>query len=169
MSAVYIDGEYAMKLDTFALAKSGVKVGSEIDDDRLHEIVIESNLSRAKEKALYLLEYRSRSRNELVEKIKPLYGDDAAEAAAELFRRKKYAPKRVGYELLRKGIDREIIDEVIEELTPDPEEQIRSLLETKFRNKLGDIKSRRKTANALAALGYSYYDINSVLSEYEDE
>lgn len=155
----------------------------------MHEIVIESNLSRAKEKALYLLEYRSRSRNELVEKIKPLYGDDAAEAAAdkmvqlglvddekfardfaeELFRRKKYAPKRVGYELLRKGIDREIIDEVIEELTPDPEEQIRSLLETKFRNKLGDIKSRRKTANALAALGYSYYDINSVLSEYEDE
>lgn len=189
LSAVYIDGEYAMKLDTFALAKSGVKVGSEIDDDRLHEIVIESNLSRAKEKALYLLEYRSRSRNELVEKIKPLYGDDAAEAAAdkmvqlglvddekfardfaeELFHRKKYAPKRVGYELLRKGIDREIIDEVIEELTPDPEEQIRSLLETKFRNKLGDIKSRRKTANALAALGYSYYDINSVLSEYEDE
>ena len=51
LSAVYIDGEYAMKLDTFALAKSGVKVGSEIDDDRLHEIVIESNLSRAKEKA----------------------------------------------------------------------------------------------------------------------
>lgn len=70
---------------------------------------------------------------------------------------------------MRKGIDREIIDEVIEELTPDPEEQIRSLLETKFRNKFGDIKSRRKTANALAALGYSYYDINSVLSEYEDE
>ena len=34
LSAVYIDGEYAMKLDTFALAKSGVKVGSEIDDDR---------------------------------------------------------------------------------------------------------------------------------------
>lgn len=118
LSAVYIDGEYAMKLDTFALAKSGVKVGSEIDDDKLHEIVIESNLSRAKEKALYLLEYRSRSRNELVEKIKPLYGDDAAEAAAdkmvqlglvddekfardfaeELFRRKKYAPA-VGYEL----------------------------------------------------------------------
>lgn len=189
LSAVYIDGEFAMKLDTFALAKAGIKVGAEIDDDELHELVTESNLSRAKEKALYLLEYRSRSRSELIEKIKPLYGEDAAEFAAdkmvelglvddekfardfaeELFRRKKYAPKRVSYELVRKGIDRDIIDEVLEELTPDPEEQIRSLLETKFRNKLGDVNSRRRTANALAALGYSYYDINSVLSEYEEE
>lgn len=189
LSAVYIDGEYAMRLDSFTLAKAGIKIGAEIDDDALCELISESNLSRAKEKALYLLEYRSRSRKELVEKLRPLYGSEAAETAAEkmvqlglvddesfarnfaeeLFQRKKYAPKRVAYELSKKGIDRETADEVIEELAPDLEEQLRELLETKFRNRLSDANSRRKTANALAALGYSYYDINSVLSEYEDD
>lgn len=189
MSAVYIDGEFAMKLDTFTLAHEGIKIGTEIDDDTLHELVKASNLSRAKEKAMYLLEYRSRSRYELIEKITPLYGAEAAEAVAdrmvelglvdderfahdfaeELFTKKRFAQRRVEYELSRKGIDKEVIELVIEQLTPDPEEQIRSLLETKYRNKIGDVNSRRKTANALAALGYSYYDINSVLSEYEDE
>lgn len=188
MSAVYIDGEFAMKLDTFTLAHEGIKIGTEIDDDTLHELIRTSNLSRAKEKALYLLEYRSRSRKELVERITPLYGSEAAEAAAdkmvqlgfvdderfardyaeELFTKKRFAPKRVEYELSRKGIDKEIIALVVEELTPDPEEQIRSLIETKYRNKIGDANSRRKTANAIAALGYSYYDINSVMSEYDE-
>lgn len=188
MSAVYIDGEYAMKLDTFTLAQEGIRAGTEIDDDTLYGLIQSSNFNRAKEKALYLLEYRSRSRKELVQKIEPLYGSEAAELVAdkmvqlglvnderfardfaeELFAKKKFAPKRVEYELLQKGIDRDIIDTVIEELTPDPEEQIRSLIEKKYRNKIYDKVSRRKTANALAALGYSYYDINSVLSEYED-
>lgn len=186
MSAIYIDGEYAMMLDTFTLAHEGIKIGTEIDDDVLYEIIKASNLSRAKEKALHLLEYRSRSRNELVEKVKSLYGEEAAEAAAdrmvqlglvdderfardyaeELFMKKKFAPKRVEYELSRKGIDREIIDVVVEELSPNPEDQIRLLLDTKYRNKITDQNSYRKTANSLAALGYSYYDINSVLSEY---
>ncbi len=189
MSAVYIDGEYAMKLDTFTLAHEGIKIGCEIDDERLYELVKESNLSRAKEKALSLLGYRSRSRHELVEKIAQLYGTEAAEAAADrmvelglvddeqfardfaeqLFTKKFFAQRRVEYELIQKGIDRDIIDIVVEELAPDPDEQIRYLLETKYRNKIGDMNARRKTANALASLGYSYYDINSVLSEYDDE
>ncbi len=189
MSAVFIDGEYAMMLDSFTLANEGIKIGSEIDDERLHELVKASNLSRAKEKALSLLGYRSRSRRELVERIAQLYGMEAAEAAADrmvelglvddeqfardyaeqLFNKKLFGERRVVYELTQKGIDRELIDIIVEELAPNPEERIRYLLESKYRNKIGDANTRRKTANALASLGYSYCDINSVLSEYDDE
>lgn len=189
MSAVFIDGEYAMMLDTFTLAKEGIKVGSDIDDDTLHEVIKQSNYNRAKEKALNLIEYRSRSRKEIVERLRPLYGEEAAMLAAdkmvdlglvndnafardlayELLNRKKYGAKRAVYELMRKGVDRELADEVIEELSPDPQEQIHKLLETKYAKKLYDDKSRKKTANAIAALGYSYSDINAVMRELDNE
>lgn len=189
MSAVFIDGEYAMMLDTFTLAKEGIKVGCDIDDDKLHEIIEMSNYNRAKEKALYLIEYRSRSRKEIIERITPLYGEEAATLAAdkmvelglvndkafarelayELLNRKKYGARRAVYELVRKGVARELADETVEELLPDPQEQIRTLLETKYSKKLYDEKSRKKTANAIAVLGYSYSDINAVMRELDEE
>ena len=58
MSALYLDGEYAMKLDTQTLIENRFDVGKEIDDEQLHELIALSNERRAKEKALYLISYR---------------------------------------------------------------------------------------------------------------
>ena len=62
LSMVYIDGEPAMKLDTFTLEAEGVRPGMHITDEDLQELVQKSNAHRAGEKALYLLEYRSRTK-----------------------------------------------------------------------------------------------------------
>ena len=83
MTALYIDGEYAVSVDTVTLASSGFHTGSDITDDELHELLRASKISRAKEKALYLIEYRSRTRKELRDKLLPLFGEEAAEAAIE--------------------------------------------------------------------------------------
>ena len=95
-----------------------------------------SDARRAQEKALYLLEHRSHSKRELTEKIARTAASwEAAQAAAdhleeiglvddrafaetyarELFQRKRYGARRVRQELSRKGVGRDIIDQVLEQ------------------------------------------------------
>ena len=52
MSAVFIDGEYALALDTQTLLEHRIDVGRELDDEELHDLIESSNERRAKEKAL---------------------------------------------------------------------------------------------------------------------
>ena len=187
MSALFIDSEYAVSIDTVTLISSGKKTGSEITDEELYDLIEKSKTNRAKEKALYLIEYRARTRREITDKLIPLYGENAAELAVErleelgliddeafardyaeqLLTKKKFSVKRAAFEMMKKGIDRELIDEILEELAPDPVEQICELLETKYARYLDDEKGRLKAVNGLKAMGFSWYDIKSAMGEYE--
>lgn len=187
MSALYIDGEYAVSIDTVTLMSSGKKAGSEISDDELYELIENSKVSRAKEKALYLIEYRSRTKKELMDKLVPLYGENAAESAVnrleelglvndeefareyavQLMEKKKFSRRRTEFEMMKKGIDRDIIEEILDETEIDPVEQITELLQTKYSKYLSDEKHRAKAINALRALGYNWSDINDAMNEIE--
>ena len=83
LTALFLDGEFAVKLDTETLLQSGWRVGMEMDDEALHQLIQRSDTHRAQEKALYLLEHRSHSKKELTEKISRTAGRDAAEHAAQ--------------------------------------------------------------------------------------
>ena len=83
MSALYIDGEFVMNLDTRTLIENRFDVGREIDDDDLHEIINLSNERRAKEKALWLISYRDHSKKELTDKIRRTCDEESAEKAVE--------------------------------------------------------------------------------------
>ena len=81
LSALYIDGEFAVSLDTQTLIENRFDVGREIDDEDLHEIIKLSNERRAKEKALWLLSYREHSKKELEDKIRRTADEDSAQKA----------------------------------------------------------------------------------------
>ena len=51
MSALFIDGEYAVSIDTVTLVSSGKRQGSEIDDEELYELIADyrTELSRIRE------------------------------------------------------------------------------------------------------------------------
>ena len=83
LTQVFIDGEYAMTLDTMVLIENHIKEHSEIDDDELYILVKKSKERRANEKALTLLERRSHSKQELANKIARTMDRDSAVAAAE--------------------------------------------------------------------------------------
>ena len=161
----------------------------EISDEDLHQLLQESEARRAKEKALYLLEYRSHSKKELADKISRTTSREAAEAAVDkmeelglvndedygrqmaeyLLQKKGYGLRRARQELLQKGIDRELIEELLEELAPDPEEKLREIVERKYQNQLDDEKGYRRTVAALQRLGYGWEDIKTVLAEFRGE
>ena len=189
LSAVYIDGEFAMSLDTQTLLENRIEAGVEIDDEQLHKLIELSNFRRAKEKALWLLSGRDYSKKELVDKISTTCDKQAAQQAVlrmeelslvddERFA-KKYASdliyiKRLSrsatiYKLVQKGIDKQLAQDVVEDFEIDACEQITAVIEKKYINKLNDEKSVRRAVAALQRMGYRWSDIKSVIYNYVDE
>lgn len=187
LSALYIDGEFAMKLDTQTLLENRFDVGRDIDDEELHEIISLSNERRAKEKALWLISYRDHSKKELADKIRRTCDEDSAQKAVdrleelglvndEGFARRyaeqlifsKHMSKRgVSYELSRKEIDMELAQEILEDIDVDENEEIKAVLEKKYRN-LDDEKTRRRAVAALQRLGYGWDSIRRAMDDYSD-
>lgn len=187
LSALYIDGEFAMTLDTRVLLENRVDVGNSLSDEQLKDLIEQSNERRAKEKALWLLSYRSHSKKELTDKIKRT-GDEAAavkavermeelglvndedfarQYAQKLLFSKRMSKRSAVYELQRKGIDRTVAENTLEEFDVDEQEQIREILERKYKD-LSDGKIRRRAVAALQRLGYRWDDISPVLAQLCD-
>lgn len=184
---VYADKEYLTSLPPEVFIKSGLKVGSYIDEDIIKEISADSNAYKAKEKALRLLSLRSHSKKELENKIKRSLDEVSAQKATqkmeelglindiefaksyakELSSRKCYAVNRIKYELAQKGVEKSIIFEILEELNIDEEGNIIKVLESKYSGKLNDEKYRRRAVSALQRLGYSWSQISSAINKAE--
>ena len=186
LSALFIDGEFAMNLDTQALLENRFDVGRDISDEDLKEMIELSNERRAKEKALWLISYRSHSKKELKDKIRRTCDDTSAEKAVErmeelglvndeeyarqfarkLLLQKKMARRTAMLEMSRKGIDKETAEAALDEVDVDYRENIRYIIEKKYRD-IGDEKIKRRAVAALQRLGYGWDDIRAVLNEYE--
>lgn len=188
LSDLYIDGEFAIKIDTETFLVSKFSVGSQIDDQQLKELIESSNIKRAKEKALWLISYRDHSKKELESKVRNCSDKDSAKKAVEklesvglvndekfacnyaqqLLFVKHYSKKGARYKLIEKGIDRDLADSVLEEIDFDSQEHIRIIIEHKYHN-LSDEKTRRRAVSALQRKGYSWSDIKAVIDEFIEE
>ena len=185
LSAVYIDGEYALSLDTQTQLEHRIDIGREFDDEELHDLIESSNERRAKEKALWLISYRSHSKKELRDKISRTCDRQSAEKAVErmeelglvndrdyaercaqtLIFTKHMSKRGAAMELRRKGIESEIIDEVLDDIEVDEREQIQAVIERKY-PKIDDEKIRRRAVAALQRLGYGWEDIKAVIESF---
>ena len=188
MTAVYIDGEFALKLDTHTLLENRIKIGTVIDDEELKELIEKSNTRRAKEKALWLISYRDHSKKELTDKIAKDCDRASAEEAVERMQElglvndeayaRRYAQqlievkhlsiKGVKYKLIEKGIDRDLIDDILSEFDVDSKEQIREIIDKKYARGLSDEKGKRRAFSGLSRMGFSFGDIKSVIAEYTE-
>ena len=188
LSDLYIDGEFAIKIDTETFLVSKFSVGSQIDDQQLKELIESSNIKRAKEKALSLISYRDHSKKELESKVRNCSDKDSAKKAVEklesvglvddekfarnyaqqLLFVKHYSKKGAKYKLIEKGIDRDLADSVLEEIDFDSQEHIKIFIERKYHN-LSDEKTRRRAVSALQRKGYSWSDIKAVIDEFIEE
>ena len=187
LSAVFIDGEFAVNLDTQVLLENHVNIGLELDDEQLHELIERSNERRAKEKALWLISYRSHSKKELRDKIRRTCDTDAAEKAVmrmeelglvndrdyaeryaqTLIFHKHMSKRGAAMELRRKGIDRELAAEMLDTIDVDEREQIAAIIERKYPH-MEDEKISRRAAAALQRLGYSWDDIRAVTDDFRN-
>ena len=186
LTQLFLDGERAAQVDTETFLRSGLRPGDQVTEERLCQLLQDSDANRAKEKALYLLGYRSHTKKELAEKIaRAGVGRQAAQGAAdrmeelgliddrayarqyakELFTRKRYGAMRVRQELLRKGIDGELIEEVLAGYGDGDAAQgnIQAVLEKKYPGWEEDDRQRRRAFAALRRMGYSFEDIRQAM------
>ena len=187
LSAIFIDGEYALKLDTETVLSSRLKVGQEIDDDELLSLIKASDARRAKEKAMWLISYRDHSVGELRQKLSKDFGEEAVEKAIERLSElglvddesfaKKYAEslshkhlssRQIKAKLRQKGIERDLSLDTVEDLNLDEKEEIRALINKKYLRKLQSDDDLRRTFAALQRRGFAYSDIRAVISEFAE-
>lgn len=184
---LHIDGEYFITVDSGYLVELGIYNGMEVNCENIEEIRRNISVRRSYNKAVDLLSRRDHSKKELIDKLRQKgHGEYAAQAveklseygyiddrrfaftfAEELIRLKSYGKKRVEQELYRKGIDRDIISEVISECE-FPSEKLTELIERKYNRYLYDEKGVNKTVNALLRLGYSYSEIRDAIKHITD-
>ena len=179
---IYIDGEYRMTADSDFVSSLGYAENYDINEEELAVLERAVSSRRAFNKATELLSRRDHGEKELLIKLRQKGFKEEAEEAIEklkyygyiddrrfaenyvkeLIRIKHYGKRRVEQELYRKGIDREIISEVLEG-AEFPESELVSLIERKYYRYLTDEKGIKKTINSLLRMGYSYGEIKDAL------
>lgn len=185
------DGEYMFTVDAEYWFSSPYYGREIIDDNEELTAFYEAVGSRCAFIAgLRFLSYRDHSSKELVAKLiqkghKREYSENAVAKLSEygyvnderyaenlansLLERKGMNTNAVKSELIRKGISRDISDDIVESLDIDPVLRIIDLLNTKYSRKISDEKGVRRTVAALQRLGYRWSDINSAFRRLKIE
>lgn len=131
---VFVDDAFALSLSAIVAERAGLSVGSLLDDQDLKRLAGEDTYQRALDSALNFLSYRPRSEREVRQNlVKKRTDPDVVErviarlAELRLLDDKAFAqfwqenrqrcsprgPRAIKVELLRKGVQSEIIEEVL--------------------------------------------------------
>lgn len=185
---ILVDGEYFTTVDEIYFGSLYLKNGQEIDSEQLCKLKGVTDVRRAYNYAVSLLSRRDHSYAELLRKLTAKGFKNGAQEAlmrlqaqgyidderfaqmyvSELITFKNYGKHRIEQELYKKGIDRSIIKEAVEN-AEFPDDRLTDIIKRKYIRYLSDEKGVHKTVNALLRLGYSYGDIRDALSEINSE
>jgi regulatory protein len=179
--SLFLNGEYAFSLSLNAAF--ALKRGQCLSPADIERLQCEDEAHRATQHALHLLGYRPRSRVEIERHLhKKDYTPDAICAAIERLAAKQYVDddafarywlehheryrprgaRAIGYELRQKGVDKEIIDNVLIEL--DEEASAWAAIERKLNRwrELDQATFRKKAMGFLSRRGFGYDTIRVV-------
>lgn len=187
LTAVTLEDGRELLLDSETVVINNLAPGVHLDDP--DALVYESDLKRAKSRALWYLSRSDLSEKKLKEKLtqggfKPkaceaavlrmkelgLINDERlAERLYEYLSSTGASKKEIIYKLQNKGIPYQTVKYLAEEDCSDESEKIKNLIETKYASKLATKDGAKKVFAALLRKGYSYSDVRSALNAYLDE
>lgn len=183
---VYLDGVFGFGIDLDNLVTSHIKIGTELTDEEVKKIIFKADFQKSLDKVLRFVTVRPRSLKEvkdyfrrkkfdisihqsLLEKLKHLeLLDDTKFAKWWVNQRlafKKISLRILKLELGKKGIDRNIIDDVLQDSPIDEEKMARELLENKaYKWENFDPKvAKQKKFQYLASKGFSWETIEKIV------
>jgi regulatory protein len=184
--SIFVDGKFAFGVDEEVVSKLGLEKGKSLTEHGIKEILIQKNENEAKEVALRFLSFRRRTEKEIKDKLKKKGYDektikrtidklkeydlvnDSEFAIAWVKERLAYKPRGkrlLKQELWKKGIKKEIIDQVIEALCQDEDKSASELLQKiqkRYRN-LEPKVAKRRMYGLLLRRGFSYETVSQAL------
>lgn len=180
------DTEFINKaiVDMFSL-----RSGMTIPESAWDQVREEEEYRKARERALYLLDFKDYSYVDLFHKLEKNYSEDVcyrvmdkmvemgtindrryAEGLARHYVEvKKFGKYRALREMRGKGLTSQVAEEALEMYDDSYYERLYELVEGKYLRYLDDEKGVNKVKNALVRYGYSYGLIKEVLRDIEDE
>lgn len=161
----------------------------EIDDEEFEQMLIDNQNKLAKQQAFKILASSSKTKKELILKLKQkkfskeaidysmsfvdeykfIDEEDIAEKLVEgSYKRKKYSKRMIASQLRQKGIDSEIIQNSISDIDDDEEfENAMHFAQKKYKSISNKDKEtiKRKIGSALTYRGFNYSIIKRVIEE----
>ncbi|WCK57059.1 RecX family transcriptional regulator (plasmid) [Aneurinibacillus sp. Ricciae_BoGa-3] len=187
---IYLDDTFAFGVDEDVLIKFSLSTGKGLEDAFIEDVLMGEEITKAFNYAVNLLSFRSRSKGELNTKMKQkgyepnimdkaieklvYYGylndyDFSKQLVHDRQKFKKAGKNLLKQELYHKGVDKEVIEQVLQESVNEEEEyqQAYELTEKKAKSLSNDDRNAkyRKLTGLLARKGYSFDIISKVIKE----
>lgn len=187
---VELDSERKLYLHIDIIVDFGLKTGMTVEREQLRKIIAASNFRRAYQYALYCLDYRDYSAEDLFEKLMKTYKNEticlavvrklakagviddqryAEKLAQKLVETKKFGYHRALREMKAKGLDEDTAVDALEKYGDLFAENLAQLIEKKHSRYLtdsGDRKNIEKVKNALVRYGYGFDEVNRAVRDY---
>lgn len=188
--SIYIDEDFAFGVDMEVAYTCDLKEGKEIDSKFVESVIKKEEQFRANNYALSLLSFRARSEKEIRDRmLQKGYESSVIEKTIRYLKEQRYVNdrefteafikdktelshygrNRIKTELFKKGISKELVDELIEEnIQSDMEyKTVKELAESKIKSYQKDKKDAqyRKLSGYLLRKGYSYDVVSRVVRE----
>ena len=183
-----LDDEYRITTDVEFWALNFINDGTDITDEEWEALVNKINYRKAFNKCADLLSRRDHSVKELRDKLLRTVDEASADQAIEKFTEmgylddakfgkalaehlysvKNYSDSHVKQELYKRGINRDIINEIIDGAQADSVQSVITIVTKKYLNKLNIEGGREKVIAAMMRKGFSYSDIKSALDKVEN-
>lgn len=191
--SVYVDDAFAFGIHQDLLLEFNLRTGLHLDTETQVAIMVAERERAARAKALDYLSYKPRTAQEVrrkltrsgfadgvaeqaVARMQDLgYVDDADYArryAEQRFRSKGHGPRRIAYDLRRRGVARQHIDAALDTLRADKDltSRARALARKRWKRlsrEQDPYKRRRKLSRYLQRRGYSFDVIRRITDELE--
>ena len=194
---IYLDNEYAFSISMELVYKESLKPKMEIDVERLKDIADKEGYLKCKNTALRIIERSFKTEKEIRDKLKEKeYTDNQIEKTIEFLREynfindESYAKayindklasrgrQKIKYDLIKKGVDRNLIDEKLSCIDSDDEKNTAFNLAKKKYNSIKKSESDTyklsgKLYRFLMSKGYNYELVKDVVKEvmnaYEED
>lgn len=185
--SIFIDGAYRFSLHMDVLIDYGLSVGSEITEDLLEQIESKDELKKAYAKGIDIVsrrlhtekevwdklrdkDYSLRTIDKTIEKLKEYgYIDDKAFLDYYLsFKSSSQGPRKIKYDLKKKGIADYLIEYALEGLKDDAYSNCMALAASRLEgmsNTLEMSKKYRRLAGFLERKGFSFATVKEVLRD----
>jgi regulatory protein len=181
--SVFVDGKYSFSLSLDQLLDLRIKVGDELDEARLKELIKLSQVGKLKMRTLEWLMIRPHSAKELRDYLKrKKLADEEITSLVEYFKARSYQNDEafakwwleqrraknkstafIKFELRTKGVESEIIQLVIGEDAVSDQQILKQLIDKKRCQ--AKYQDEKKLIEYLMRQGYNYSLIKDVLAE----
>lgn len=185
--SVFINEEFAFGMDLDSVIKYDIQKGNEYTDHEYEDLLKKLQYEKAKFAALRYIDYSPRTIKETIDKLQTLeFEETVVEATLEFLKsygylndleyahsfirnrihQKRHGRHKVSYDLIRRGISKDISAPILEEYQEAEYEGATYLYHKKTKGaEITDQKEKAKITRYLQSRGYSYDIIKDVIQE----